>query len=96
VRLCTGRHVRRTARPAALTSLLAAALPLALVAAGVPPYAAGVALLAGVLAVWMAVCRLVAAHDADAAEERWLRRALGELRPAVVEDEDGDPDLYVA
>jgi uncharacterized membrane protein HdeD (DUF308 family) len=90
-----GRHLRRAARRVALLGAVAVALALALLAAA-PPVAASIALVVAVVVVALGLCRLVAAHDADTREERWLRHVLGALRADRAVDEDEDPGLLVS
>jgi hypothetical protein len=59
----------------------------------VGPVAGAVAMAAAVLLVFLAACRVLAARNADLAEERWLRQVLGGLDARRVEDDD--PDLLV-
>jgi hypothetical protein len=88
-----GRHVRGAIRRAAALggAAAAAATALIVIAGG---FAGAVALVAAVMLVALAVCRVIAAGSADAREERWLRAVLGGLRPHD-EDEDSDQDLLV-
>jgi hypothetical protein len=83
-----GRHLRRTARRgAAGTAAIAAALAALLDLAG--PTAGAAGLTAAALALAVGVCRALAAHDADRAEEHWLRRVLADLDQP--EDEELPP-----
>jgi hypothetical protein len=73
-----GRHLRKTARRfIAGAAATAAALAALLALAGQTVGAAG--LLGAALGLTLGVCRALAAHDADRAEERWLRRVLADL-----------------
>jgi hypothetical protein len=90
------RHARRAARRVAAATLTAAAVSLLLVVFA-PPLAGSVALTVTAFVLGAGTCFVLGAHDADAAEERWLRHALGALRPDLDEDEeqDSDNDLLV-
>jgi len=84
-----GRHVRATTRRIVLAGASVVALALVLLAlAGAA--AAALALSAGIVGSLLAVVRLLTAHDADLAEDRWLRQVLGTIRaPEDEPDDDG-------
>ena len=89
-----GRHLRRTARQVSVVSVVAVALAAVLLVTAPPvPSAAGLAVSVFVLA--LGLCRLLAAHEADAGEQRWLRHVLGSLRADDAGDEDDDHGLLV-
>ncbi|MEA2246052.1 MAG: hypothetical protein QOH46_581 [Solirubrobacteraceae bacterium] len=89
-----GRHMRRTARRLGATAAVMALVLAALIGfAGSVAVAIGVAAATNVLLV--GACRLLGANMHDGAEERWLRHALHDLRPADVDD-DEEPDLLVS
>jgi hypothetical protein len=88
-----GRHVRRTARQV----ITAAALSVAIVATLVvllPGTIASVSIAVAVAGLTLGVCRVVAAHDADTDEERWLRQVLSDLRDPEEDEEDDDILVY--
>jgi uncharacterized membrane protein HdeD (DUF308 family) len=76
----------RVGRRAGRAVLRAAVVAAASLAAAVACFAfalslAAPVLLVGTVAVSAAICRIVAAQEDDAADERWLRHVLGGLRP---------------
>jgi hypothetical protein len=85
-----GRHVRRARRHAGVAVPAATAVILALhILAG--PVAGAGAIVGGCIVVVACVWRTLAAIDADACEERWLRSVLDRL-DAGDEDEGGSTD----
>ena len=84
-----GRHLRRTGRRAAAVVVATAAVVAAAFAAA-PPWLAAAAVAAGVLLLCLVALRVIAAREADAAEDRWLRGVLGSLGDRPIEGEDED------
>jgi hypothetical protein len=75
-----GRHLRRTARRAGI-AVAAVAAALAALDLLVEPLAVAAALPGALLGLTAVVVRVLAARDADAADERWLREVLDGLDP---------------
>jgi hypothetical protein len=84
-----GRHLHRTLQRTSLAAVVAAAVVVGLVLTGAPAAGAG-AMVAATVALGLGACRLIAAHEADVGEERWLRDVLGRLREPDLDDEDSD------
>jgi hypothetical protein len=59
-----------------------------------PGTIASIAVALGVAGLTLGVCRVVAASDADADEELWLRQVLSELREPDEDEEDDDILVY--
>jgi hypothetical protein len=89
-----GRHLRRAARRVALIAAVAIGFAVVLLVTA-PPVASALALAVSVFILALGLCRLVAAHEADAGEQRWLRHVLDSLRADDAADEDEDHGLLV-
>jgi hypothetical protein len=87
------RRARRAVTRAVAVGAVAGVLVVVLVGlAG--PVAGAVGMTAAVLVVFRGACRVLAARDADVAEESWLREVLGGLGAREIEDEDPGVLVY--
>jgi hypothetical protein len=89
-----GRHTRRTARRLGVAAAVMAVV-LALLVGVAGSVAVAIGIVAGTNVLLVGACRLLGANMHDAAEERWLRHALHDLKPADLDDDDDEPDLFV-
>jgi hypothetical protein len=91
-----GRHIRRAMRRVAAGVVAACGLVAALLAVG-GVNAAAVVLAVLPVAGLMGGCRVIAAHDADRWEQRWLRHMLGSLDDdGGAQSDDEDSDVHLA
>ena len=89
-----GRHLRRTARHVAPLAAVAVAVAAVLLVTA-PPVTAAASLAVSVFVLALGLCRVMAAREADAGEQRWVRHVLGSLRVDDAGDEDEDHGLLV-